>query len=708
MKLFRVAVSRLLKTSFCSLTDFRNITVSVLIILCIGFILYYSKQVFYYRYDPEYQENLYYHSQWNYPGSTRGISDGEIYKFVGYRLFQGENPFNINYEIPPLGKYLYGLSSHLFGNPYWVSLTFYFVSLILIYLLSRHLFNQIFFQLLVMLLFVTTPFTATEIGETMLDLPLMSFYLAHVYFFILYLKNKRLHYFLISGILLGLATGIKPGVYTPFVTLFGMIFVYLNGIKLVDVGIEKKIKGFLKTFKCKISKKPTFIMKLKKFMIPIAYAVSIFAGYVLSYFSYFIKHPNPIPWLRLHEKPLRFYMDPGSDVDRLNVVKSIFLNRYQGWWQKEPTTIGDWSLILPLGLLAVVVVLVTSFKSKNKQWFYVSGLTLIFITVNSFIPFFPRYLMPAIPLFILLIVYILKKIPYVLIILSLANIPFLIGSIAPKDPLGNMEAIERFISTRAYRELYRSIDRQQRDTIQETEFIENLEYVYEQLGTREIDVHTEEIVKNGNRIIFPSVVRYFTKYGELNFNPEFEFIYASGEWKFIWKCEYLLENYDFGDEITVDERDMVLKEIKDSGGRVLARRSEWESVYIIPRVMFDWNYHLRALSSLIGDPTTLIDKRVRRVIPDHFPRFVGYLDPSLRVEEVDIEEIPGASFKDSQYLIPVDRINSDEVSGKIRQLYNSRPELFYIRAEVYITNKEEKKIPIKFDNVKSEDIVLEL
>ena len=95
MKLFRVAISQLLKTSFGSLTDFRNIAISALIILCIGFILYYSKQVFHYQYDPEYQENLYYHSQWNYPGSARGISDGEIYKFVGYKLVQGENPYLI-------------------------------------------------------------------------------------------------------------------------------------------------------------------------------------------------------------------------------------------------------------------------------------------------------------------------------------------------------------------------------------------------------------------------------------------------------------------------------------------------------------------------------------------------------------------------------------------------------------------------------------
>ena len=88
------------------------------------FTLYSLRQIFYYRYEPAYYENWFYTSQWNIPGSTRGIADGELYKFVGYRLTQGENPFNINFEVPPLGKYLYGLAETSIGNPYWVSLFF--------------------------------------------------------------------------------------------------------------------------------------------------------------------------------------------------------------------------------------------------------------------------------------------------------------------------------------------------------------------------------------------------------------------------------------------------------------------------------------------------------------------------------------------------------------------------------------------------------
>ena len=73
---------------------------------------YFSRWIFLYHFDPIYWENTYYESQWNVPNSKRGIGDDGLYRYVGYRLVNnGENPFNINYEVPPLGKYTYGLSA---------------------------------------------------------------------------------------------------------------------------------------------------------------------------------------------------------------------------------------------------------------------------------------------------------------------------------------------------------------------------------------------------------------------------------------------------------------------------------------------------------------------------------------------------------------------------------------------------------------------
>lgn len=153
---------------------------SLAIITAIVFIFFNSRQIFFQKYEPEYFENWYYHSQWNYPQSSRGMSDGPLYQFVGYRLTQGENPFNINFEMPPFGKYLYGLAAKYIGNAYCTTVLIYLSSLLAFFLLSLELFKNNKIILSTFLLFVTTPFVATQLRETMLDLPLMFFYLVHV------------------------------------------------------------------------------------------------------------------------------------------------------------------------------------------------------------------------------------------------------------------------------------------------------------------------------------------------------------------------------------------------------------------------------------------------------------------------------------------------------------------------------------------------
>jgi len=123
----------------------KDILPKILLFLNIVFItltLYFSSWVFYYQYEPEYYENYYYHSQWNIPNSVRGIGDGDLYKFVGYQLANGENPFNINYEVPPLVKLLYGITEKYTDNPYSVSILFYFLSIYVLYKFSEIIFNK--------------------------------------------------------------------------------------------------------------------------------------------------------------------------------------------------------------------------------------------------------------------------------------------------------------------------------------------------------------------------------------------------------------------------------------------------------------------------------------------------------------------------------------------------------------------------------------
>lgn len=655
-----------------------NLILTASIILTIFGIFFFLRQVFFYQYEPEYYENYYYFSQWNIPNSTRGISDGELYKFVGYRLVEGENPFYLNFEIPPLGKYLYGLAEKTTGNPYLISVSLYLLSALLVYLLSRDLHKDKRLNLIVLLLFITTPFVATQIRETMLDLPLMFFYLLHVFFFLRYLKEKKIKpktlNLILAGGCLGLATGVKPGIYTPLIGLIGALMIF-------------------------------FLEKKKKIAQVLLYAASVIAGYITAYFCYFIRHPNPIPWIRLHQKPLDFYLSSQNTIDHFNQWKSIFANTYQGWWQPgKLTSVGDWSLILPLGVIAAITTLIFSLKKKDRRWTYLSAVTLTFLLMNTFVPFWTRYLMPAIPLFILLISLLFKNKKHILFILILANLPFLYSSIAINKVDGHAQAITRFVSTRAYRELYRSLDFDQRKNIIEDDFIKLNEDFYEALGTRKIEVEIvdlETISPRQARATYD--IKYTTNYGVATHQFTTDFYKKHNQWKMVWSWDMLWPGYGQNSQIIAEEGAPSLTKLLDQYGNNYITQGTGYMVYVIPRLMFNWNQSLNDFSRLIGKSTLYVDSKVKENIPDDLPRFIGMLDQSLGSDAVtQASAVKGVVLKEINYPIIIHGLpQSDQAVDHLFKLQETNPELFYLQADVFIEDNQGNKAEIPFPNFNS-------
>jgi len=569
-------------------------------------ILYFSRQIFFYKYNPEYYENYYYNSQWNVPQSSRGISDGELYKFVGYRLVQGENPFNINYEVPPFAKYLYGLAEYTIGNPYWISLGFYLLTGLAVYSLCLELFSSRTSALLGLLLFVTTPFIATQIKETMLDLPLTSLFAFHALFFVKFFKRLKPRDLIWAGIFLGLATGTKIGVYTPLTLLIGLTLVFLSS---------------------------------RKFFNPLLYLSSVFAGYVISFFSYFIHHPNPLPWLRLHEKPLDFYLHSGvGSVDYLNQWRGIFLNTYQGFWVGGAQTgLGDWSLILPLGVLLTLVILVLSLKKKNYSWIYLTLFSLGVLAVNTVIPFWARYLMPVVPLFILFILFAFRKFTPLILILAFLNLTILLPTLTVRNLPGHSEAVSRFLNTRAYRELYRSIDSATREKYPEQKFISTMESFYTTLRVKKIEVTITDIIDTKDIHRGLITTKYQTDFGEYTNNQELNFVIEHNQWKTVWKWDYLSPGFDPEGKIEI---------VPGKGAKVKNQKN----VYIVTSRMSEQGKYLLALSNLtiIGQP--LIDEGLRQTIPDNFPRFVGELHPSLDLDTIERNLLSGIEIREDKII----------------------------------------------------------
>jgi len=650
-----------------------------LIVLSLVFILYSSRQIFSYRYEPEYYENWYYNSQWNVPQSTRGISDGELYKFVGYRLTEGENPFNINYEVPPFAKYLYGLAEKYIGNPYYISIGLYLLSLYTLFLSSRLLFKKKVKPTLLLFLFISSPFVATQIRETMLDLPLTAMFLLHLYFFIRHLSSKNKKDLILSGIFLGLATGTKIGIYTAPIIFLSSFLIFF----------PKKL-----------------------FLNFIIHNLSIFGGYILAFISYFLRHPNPIPWLRLHEKVLGFYLqNKPSPVDHLNQWKGIFLNSYQGFWEgASRTTFGDWSPLLPIGVISAFIILLNSLKKKDKKWFYISSLCLIFLFINSLVPLFPRYLMPCIPIFVLLVVHLFKRKPLIIFFLALLNLPFLINSFPLPKVEGDVLAFSRFFSTRAYRELYRSIDPHQREELPEKYFIDGMEYFFDTLNTRKIEFQTEETYSNKNQAQINSKITYETKYGLLKNDLKLRYVKRNNQWKAVWEWDYLWPGYSPNLKIVIDEKDIPLNKLI-LNEKQSAYKDSGKTVYMIPRLMFDWCESTDLLAKLTAQNSQEVNQIIRKSIPDDYPRFVGYLDPNLDFDNPETKKFlsyPGVSLRDNLYFSINSQVkNKALISRTLVNLQKQHPEYFYTKAEIYIENNNQK-VKLPFEIMDQENITVSL
>lgn len=420
------------------ITEIKKQKYWILLVIGVVFLIsYLNRWIFKYKFNPVYWENYYYESQWNVPNSKRVISDEGVYRYVGYRLVNGENPFNVDYWVPPLGKYWYGWGAKYLGNPYIISFLFYVFSIIIFKLITSLIFKKQSVQWLTTILFIINPLIVEQISQTMLDLPMAAFLLLTVYLLLLSIKNKNSLIVILAGISLGLMAGVKPPFFIPMFGLVGTIWLY-----------KTKNKYWI-------------------YFLP-----SIVIGYLFSYTCYFIKHPNPIPFIRLHEKIIDFQKNNGGNNDYLNMFKYIFLNKYKGHWVGAKTIASsNWSIILPFGIFTSVLT-----WSRIKHYFLKPKIMLVISFLTGYllmlllIDFWPRYLVLFVPLVILILGETLKNRVFLIYLLILLTLPSLYLFQFPDSGqiLGNFTEKQ---DNGFYKETYQMLSKKNKDLISEDEWV---------------------------------------------------------------------------------------------------------------------------------------------------------------------------------------------------------------------------------------------
>lgn len=321
------------------------------------------------RFDPQFFGKLYSESQYvKGQLSEGGIGDDGLYAFAGYYyLFQGGDITSVNFEHPPLGKYLIGLSILLFNNENLINLIYFTLLLLLSYKLGRLILHDQLFSILAVLIISADPLILDHLLRSLLDLPFTLFFTAAVYFFLL--SIKRVNYIFISQLFWGMAfsTRFFPSLVIIYAFLFLLQFFY--------------------------HKKSLLLFCYSSLLIPLVYLVS--------HTSFFFYHPSIIEFLRHKKWMLSWFA--GSTVVIGNIWQNIFIGQYIDSTGKIQIN-QYWTPILPISLTLAITRIRKNLIRKDKIYIMVIyGISMLYLLYLTFLTGgLQKFFMPIYPLIVIL------------------------------------------------------------------------------------------------------------------------------------------------------------------------------------------------------------------------------------------------------------------------------------------------------------------
>lgn len=357
------------------------------------------------RFDPTYWKNRYLQSQWVPPSSCvwdphinpktctwddawfsehkkdivvekrESIGDDGLYAYAGWEYINGKDPTLLNAEIPPLGKYLIGVSILFFHNQNIFVLFSGSLALLGLFLVSRLVIKDTFFALLPVAFFSFEPLFYTQLRAPFLDL----LYLALLSFTFYFFLKKQ---FLLSFISLGLMMATKASIAT-----LGLIFA-TEGVYLL---INKDFSS------------------LKKFTFFLPITIIVFLA---TYIQYFFLGHTVKQFLGVQKWILNFYA-VGAKGNMIDIFQMLVIGKWSTWWEKTGTFVSEWQITWPLLFISFIAVSIFTIKKRKRDAILLLhlwvGIYIIFLTI---VPVFPRYLLVILPfLYIIFIFSVVHFIP---------------------------------------------------------------------------------------------------------------------------------------------------------------------------------------------------------------------------------------------------------------------------------------------------------
>lgn len=320
------------------------------------------------RYDPKYWEGRYLRSQWVIPNSKEPVGDDGLFAYEGWEYVQGRDPSQLNAEVPPLGKYLIGLSIIIFGNQNIFALLSGVLVLCAFYYFNIAIFKDKLLAFVPVFLFSLEPLFYTQFRAPFLD----SLYLGFFLLILLFVIKKK---YLISAICLGLMAATKSSL-TTFIVVGGTIYMYFL---FSDLYVQK-----MKTIK---------FSELRKYILYLPLSVFVF---LLTYSVYFLKGNNLMQFLGVQKWIINFYSG-GAKGEILTPWRLLLTGQWQTWFSGMQS-VGEWHVGWAILLLLSIFTIVALIKNRQKDPIILIGIWVTgYLIFLSIIPMWPRYLLLLLP-----------------------------------------------------------------------------------------------------------------------------------------------------------------------------------------------------------------------------------------------------------------------------------------------------------------------
>ena len=287
------------------------------------------------------------------------IGDDALYTYAGWEYVHGHDPTTLNAEIPPLGKYLIGLSELIFHNQYFFALGSSLFALGAFFLLNIQLLKNKLMAFMPVVAFSFDPLFYSQLHIMLLDSLYLGFLMMNFYFFI----QKR---FIFSAVLLGLMAATKSSL-SSFLLVIGVQLVYL---------VYSKQKKVLKHY---------FLT------LPIAFIV-----FCLTYLKYFLDGHSLRSFLGVQKWIYVFYAT-GAKGSHISPWDMIFFGKWHTWWGTD-ATFYRWHMGWPVLMLLFVLSIYLMLRRRYKKPLSLLVIwNLAYLAFLTFIPTWPRYLLLCLP-----------------------------------------------------------------------------------------------------------------------------------------------------------------------------------------------------------------------------------------------------------------------------------------------------------------------